>query len=216
MKIKICGLMRDEDVQAVNAACPDYIGFVFVEGRRRAITPEQAAALRAGLAKGIVPVGVFVDAQVQKIVSLVQAGTIEAVQLHGNEDENYICALKKALADAGLSALIIKAIVVGKIDDGDAALNAAYIPESADVLLFDAGQGSGETFDWSIIEKMRAGGKLNKPFFVAGGINESNIEEACAFSPYGIDVSGGAETDGRKDDRKVASLVNTVRHCEER
>ncbi|MCL1844531.1 MAG: phosphoribosylanthranilate isomerase [Defluviitaleaceae bacterium] len=93
-KVKICGLTRLADIVAVNAARPDFIGFVFAPSRRQ-VSHEKAAELRAALAQGICAVGVFVDARIEEIVALVRGGVIDAVQLHGREDEKYILELKK-------------------------------------------------------------------------------------------------------------------------
>ena len=85
MKIKICGLFRSEDIDYVNEARPDYVGFVFAESRRQ-VSPEQAANLRSRLANGIVPVGVFVNAPAANIAALYRDGVISIAQLHGAED----------------------------------------------------------------------------------------------------------------------------------
>ncbi len=94
MKIKICGVSREEDIEYINEACPDYTGFVFAESRRK-VTPAQAAKLRRRLAEGIAAVGVFVNAQIDKITGLYRDGIISLVQLHGTEDDAYIARLKE-------------------------------------------------------------------------------------------------------------------------
>ena len=82
-KIKLCGLSRPQDILAANALMPDYIGFVFAKKSRRYVTQEQAAGLRALLAPGILAVGVFVDAAPEDVAVLLNAGLIDAAQLHG-------------------------------------------------------------------------------------------------------------------------------------
>ncbi|GHV84159.1 hypothetical protein AGMMS50212_14990 [Spirochaetia bacterium] len=93
MKIKICGLFRDKDIEYANEAKPDFAGFVFAASRRQ-VNGAHAARLRKNLLPGIVPVGVFVDAALQDIVSLYKDGVISIAQLHGNEDDCYIAELK--------------------------------------------------------------------------------------------------------------------------
>lgn len=195
-KIKICGLTKFSDIKAVNDAKPDYIGFVFAESRRR-ISPENALKLREKLNIDILPVGVFVNEKINTILSAINSGIIEAVQLHGDEDEEYISKLK-ALS----GKTIIKAVSVQKN-----ANIQKYNKSGADFLLFDSGGGgTGKKFDWKLIKK------AEKPFFLAGGISVENIREAVKeINPYAVDVSSGAETDGVNDYNKIMELVSKVR-----
>lgn len=95
IRIKICGLTRPEDIQAVNQAKPDFAGFIveFPKSRRN-VTVEQLKALREELDDSILPVGVFVNAPVELPAQLLNEETIALAQLHGQEDENYIRQLK--------------------------------------------------------------------------------------------------------------------------
>ena len=90
MKIKICGLTRPEDIEAVNRIRPDFIGFVFWERSRRFVTAEQAALLKKDLDPGIRAVGVFVDAPCGEVIALLERGVIDIAQLHGEESEEDI------------------------------------------------------------------------------------------------------------------------------
>ena len=92
-KVKICGLVRPEDIETANLCRPDYIGFVFADSRRR-VSIEQAECLRAGLADGILAVGVFVNAPAQEAARIAEKGIIDIIQLHGDEDEAYIRTIK--------------------------------------------------------------------------------------------------------------------------
>jgi phosphoribosylanthranilate isomerase len=193
-KIKICGLTRTEDITAVNEALPDYIGFVFAPSRRR-VTPEQALELRKALHPGIIPVGVFVDEPLDSILAL--EGVIDVIQLHGSEDEEYIKSLK-----GRCNCPVIKAVSIEKAGDAQ-----RWQKSCADYLLLDRkGGGTGLTFDWSLI------GEAGKPYFLAGGLNLSNIADAVdTLSPFCIDISSGAETGGLKDAAKVLEIVKLVR-----
>ncbi|GHU98524.1 N-(5'-phosphoribosyl)anthranilate isomerase [Clostridia bacterium] len=190
-KIKICGLFRNQDIEYVNEAKPDFIGFVFAESRRR-ITPAQAESFRKNLRGGIVPIGVFVNADTRDIAALYRNGIIGIAQLHGGEDAAYIDRLK---ALCGVP-------VVKMVKPPDAVPNAG-----ADYLLFDSGNGSGKTFDWRLLPR------ANKPYFLAGGIGLDNIEDALKLSPFAIDVSSGAETDGVKDREKILRLAKICRRA---
>ena len=100
LKIKICGLFREQDIDYVNEAKPDYAGFVFAESKRK-VSPAFAANLRRRLSGEIIPVGVFVNAVVADIAALYRENVIAIAQLHGEEDDEYIKRLKKASAAGG-------------------------------------------------------------------------------------------------------------------
>jgi phosphoribosylanthranilate isomerase len=193
-KIKICGLSRPCDIEFVNEARPDWCGFIlnFPKSRRN-VTPDQARALRAGLDGAITPVGVFVDQPVEEVAALLRDGTISIAQLHGHEDEDYLAALR-ALAPG---KELWKAFKVRTAEDL-AAANAS----TADLVVLDNGQGSGQTFDWSCLTGAA------RPFLLAGGLDPDNIPRAIAtVRPYGLDLSSGVETDGVKDRDKILAAV---------
>ena len=195
MKIKICGLTRECDINYVNEALPDYAGFVFA-GSKRKVSADQAFALKRGLSSSIKAVGVFVDHDISFIRDLLKRGVIDIVQLHGHEDEEYISAI---------NAPVIKAVRLDKKSEKSERSEKFDYP--ADYLLFDSpSAGSGKTFDWSLIPK------TEKPFFLAGGINIGNISGAIEIKPYAIDVSSGVETDGAKDRCKILEIVRSVRN----
>lgn len=198
-KIKICGLRREEDIEAVNRWKPDYIGFVFAEKSKRCVTAEQAEKLKQSLDKSILSVGVFVNQPLEFLITLAERHIIDAVQLHGSEDADYLKKLKE-----NVSCPIIRSV---SIKD---SLPKEPLPENADFLLFDTASpqngGSGESFDWNILNPIKL------PYFLAGGIDENNAEKAIAMtSPYCIDVSSGVETDGWKDEIKIKKLIKLVR-----
>ena len=164
VKVKICGLRRPEDIEAANAAKPDYVGFIFVPETKRYVNPDLAASFRRDLAADIQTVGVFVNAPIEEVVAICQAGTIDLVQLHGEEDQAYIAHLK-----GQVDQNIIKSVAVGD--------ELVVDPNQADYLLFDSLSpsrgGSGKIFDWKMVSAYQ-----EKPFFLAGGLGVENIEEA--------------------------------------
>ena len=200
-RIKICGLRREQDIEYVNRCKPDYVGFVFASSKRQ-VTVEQAGRLRSLLSPQMVPVGVFVNEEMEVVARLLQEGIIEIAQLHGEESEEYIRELKAQTQNAP----IIKAVRVAKREDVECRRNTL-----ADYLLFDAFSqkeygGTGETFDWSLLEGAQ------KPFFLAGGIRMEKVQEAVrVVQPYGVDVSSAVETHGYKDEKKIWDMVNAVR-----
>ena len=195
MLVKICGLFRDEDIDFVNAAKPDFIGFVFFAKSHRNVTLERAAALKAKLDKNIKAVGVFVDEPYESMVKYAGSGVLDAVQLHGHEDNAYVEKLRK---DSAIE--IWQAFKIRSKEDARKAERSA-----ADMLVLDNGMGTGETFDWSLLSNAK------RDFFLAGGINAENIDKAIALSPYGIDVSSGAETNKIKDKNKIDTIVKKVK-----
>lgn len=199
-KIKICGLFRSVDIDMVNEALPDYIGFVFAKSKRQ-VNDALAKELKARLNPNIKAVGVFVNEDIDKIIWLCRENIIDIVQLHGEENEETIKELK-----ININNPIIKAT---RVKDSKDIKNVGGL--SSDYLLLDAykeGQygGSGDVFDWSIISK------ISKPYFLAGGINSDNILQAInRVKPYAIDISSGVETDGVKDRVKIIDIISKVR-----
>ena len=198
MKLKFCGLTREADIRAANETRPDYIGFVFAESRRR-VTDEQAARLRVQLAPGIQAVGVFVNDDPTHIAELANHGVIDLIQLHGGESAAYIRRLRTMTA-----APVIYAVRVGTHEDIERVKPYSVEYFLLDTCTKDAYGGSGKIFDWSLI------GEVEKPYFLAGGLNESNIPRAMRTGAYALDLSSGIETDGVKDAakmRRVAALI---------
>ncbi len=201
-RVKICGLRRMADVAAVNRYKPEYAGFVFAPGKRR-VTPEEAARMIAALDPAVLPVGVFADAGPEEVARAAGWCGLRAVQLHGGEDAAYIARLK-AMLPAG--TLVWKAV---RVRDRAVLERAAGL--DCDLFVLDTWHpgrmgGTGETFDWSLAEGFA------RPFLLAGGLDAENIRQAIrACRPLGIDVSTGAETDGFKDEAKIAAIIEAAR-----
>lgn len=198
-KIKICGLKRLEDIYVVNEYKPDYIGFVFA-GKKRYITPETAHVLKQHLSREIKSVGVFVNADIEFILKLVLSETIDIIQLHGDEDTNYINRLREKTA-----APIIKAVRVQSVKDIFACEKLPCDYMLLDTFVKDSYGGSGMTFDWGMIPK------LSKPYFLAGGLTAENLADAAKVNPYCLDISSGVETGGFKDKEKIRKAIEIVR-----
>lgn len=196
MRIKICGLTRDEDVRAVNAAKPDYAGFIIdFPKSRRSLSPEKTAALSAGLADEIAAVGVFVDADPALPARLADDGTIDIIQLHGNENDEYVRSLR-----SGGRRTVWKAFQIRSAEDV-----AAACASGADMIVLDSGQGSGAAFDWSLLAD------IDRPFILAGGLDAERIAAARDLPQLaGVDLSSGVETDGYKDGGKIRAAVEAA------
>lgn len=210
MKIKICGLKRMEDVDYVNQCMPDFIGFVFA-GTKRRIDFETAKMLRKKLNPEIKAVGVFVNEEIAFITGLVTEGVLDLIQLHGEENEEYIMKLRKRLREYGKREIpIIKSV---RVKSKKQIIETEKLP--ADFLLLDTFRedeygGSGMVFDHKLIPK------LGKKFILAGGITEKNVigilEELKKEEkiPFCIDVSSSVEVDGFKDKWKIEKIVKLV------
>ena len=215
-KVKMCGISKVETIPAVVEAKPDYMGLVFAPSKRQ-VTVDQAKTLVEELHKQytkrynngaeqsnndeIKTVGVFVNETLDNLVSIATETNLDAVQLHGDEDEAFIQSLK-----GRTNVEIWKAVQIRSAADAE-----AWIDSSADMLLFDAYHkdergGTGEVFDWSCLDV------FERPFMLAGGIDSTNVARAIrTVRPYGIDISSGIETDGVKDNEKITAFTKLVR-----
>ena len=196
-RVKVCGLKGPQDMAYANELLPDYVGFVFAKASKRYVSPETAASLRAMLLPQIVTVGVFVDEPVEQVVSLLESGVIGMAQLHGAESQAYVRELKSKT-----HAPIIQAFRIGSREDVQRAEES-----EADYILLDHGAGgTGESFDWSLLDG------IDRPFFLAGGLSAENVGEAIMrYKPFAVDSSSKLETDGVKDYNKMKAFVEAVR-----
>ncbi len=219
-KIKMCGISKVETILAIVDAKPDYMGLVFAPSKRQ-VTVDQAKILVSELHKQyanrynrdviqwsndvvqefIKTVGVFVNETLENLVTIATEVNLDAVQLHGDEDEAFIQSLKERT-----NVEVWKAVQIRSAADAE-----KWIDSSADMLLFDAYHkdergGTGEVFDWSYLDE------FERPFMLAGGIDSTNVARAIrTVRPYGIDISSGIETEGVKDDEKIKAFTNIVR-----
>jgi indole-3-glycerol phosphate synthase/phosphoribosylanthranilate isomerase len=195
-RVKLCGLRREQDVDAAAAAA--FAGFVFVPGTPRHVTAELAAPL-AGQARrrGMLPVGIFRDAPLGVVADIATLLNLHAVQLHGHEHDRYVRRLRRSLEG---QCEVWTAVPVGR---------GPLEFRGGDRSLFDSGPGgSGRSFDWSLI---RGNARLPKAL-VAGGIGPANARQAAALGAYAIDV--GSATDsvpGVKSPEKIGALFETLR-----
>lgn len=211
-KIKLCGMMKPCDIEYANRVKPDFVGFIFANTRRK-ISAAQAKQFREALDAEIPAVGVFVNEDISVIASLVQDGCIDMIQLHGEEDGDYIRRLRE-ICDVP----VIKAVKVQTVEQ---IRQAAALP--VDYLLLDTYRkgvlgGTGEAFDWELLREAKAaagdtaeGELFGKPYFLAGGLHAGNLREAAALGSYGLDISSGIETDGSKDFTKMVEVMKLLR-----
>lgn len=198
-KVKICGLMEEENVISAVESGADAIGFVFAKSKRQ-ISIEKAAQLAKHIPEQVLKIGVFVDASAEYIQQAFKEVPLDYVQFHGNETNEDI---KK------MGVPSIKACSVKSEEDIEKALTF-----ETDFLLLDApgiqfAGGSGTTFNW---------GLLNNPLLkerkviLAGGLNASNVNHGITIAqPYMLDVSSGVENNGKKDNLLIHRFIEAVK-----
>ncbi len=201
-QIKICGLFRSCDIDYVNEAKPDYIGFIlnFPKSHRN-LSPEQAAELKSRLLPEIRAVGVFVDQPIGFILSAAEEIGLDVIQLHGHEDDAFIRQLREKT-----DLPVWKAFKVRSAADLAGAENSA-----ADEVILDNGYGTGTVFDWTVAAA------FPRRFILAGGLTPENIPEAVrTLQPAVLDISSGVETDKVKDRNKILAAVRAAKNPAEK
>jgi len=203
VRIKICGLTRDEDVKATIAAGADAVGFVFTNSPRR-ISTDTALRLCSHVPKGVLRVGLFLDQDRSEIDRVVNSVPLDVLQFHGSETEQECSIYGRPW---------LKAVAM---EHAGSAQQAERDFPGAMGLLLDSHKtgkrgGSGKVFDWSM------SGSLSKPMWLAGGLNVDNVVQAMqAVRPYAVDVSSGVEASpGIKNASRIKAFIKTVRELED-
>jgi len=202
MIVKICGITRPDDALAAAEEGASAVGFIFVRSSPRYVEPEKAGEIISRLPPFVTPVGVFVNEERARILSVIARSGIRCLQLHGEEPP----------ADAaGYTVPVIKAFRVG--DGFEPARLADY---AVGAHLLDASVpgmhgGTGKTFDWAVAREASRYGRI----IVGGGITPGNAARALrAAMPYALDVNSGVETSpGIKDRNKIRALLENCRNA---
>ena len=204
MKIKVCGLKVPENIKAVSALNPDYVGFIFYGPSPRFIDELTLEALNQ-LPSYITKTAVFVNETKEKVSQLIDQYHFDAIQLHGDESPEFTAYFKGKVK-------VLKAFGIN--EDFDFNRLNAY-KNSVDFFLFDTKTpihgGSGKTFDWNILNNY----KLDIPFFLSGGLSLENLEEIRNFSHpqfYGVDLNSKFEIEpGMKDINKLEKAFDIIK-----
>ncbi|MGM9986725.1 MAG: phosphoribosylanthranilate isomerase [Bacillaceae bacterium] len=198
MKVKICGIT---DLQTATYACQDGVdalGFVFAQSKRK-ITPDEAKYITTNIPMNILKIGVFVNEEIETVQHIYDSCLLDYVQLHGDEDEQYVWKLKLPT---------IKAFSVTKEQDIERAL---CFP--SEYVLFDSPRGkqyggNGTLFNWDLLKKRN----ITKKIILAGGLNKGNVTEAIQVAhPYMVDVSSGVERNGQKDRHEMRQFIKKAK-----
>ena len=213
IRVKICGIRALDDALAAAEAGADLIGMVFVPERRRRITPKEAKAIVDGVRNsgGPVPrtVGLFADQSIEEVAGVVEFCGLDLAQLCGQETVEFAgqvgCDVIKvvhvaesatASDDAGTGALVKEFSGVGHLVTLDRYVEGIQ-------------GGTGKGFDWEVAASLSRSGH---PFLLAGGLTPENVSEAITMvKPWGVDVSSGVETDGKKDHAKILEFLQRAK-----
>ena len=206
MKIKICGMKFAENISQVGALQPDFMGFIFYSKSKRFVGDDFSSSSIQHVPKSIQKVGVFVNESPESIVEKVKKFDLDIVQLHGNESVADCRFLKEK------NITIMKAFSIDENFDFD--ILKAYEPV-CDYFLFDTKTptygGSGKTFDWKLLDNY----KLEKPFFLSGGLNLESIEKVKKLNYpmlVGLDFNSQLEDeDFKKDIQKVTEVIRQAK-----
>lgn len=205
MKIKVCGLRDRDNIKAVAAFAPDYMGFICYAPSPRYVNDLPVDVL-ADLPTDIRKTAVFVDERKETINGLIDAFGFDAIQLHGSESPAFANSFRDKVT-------VFKAFGINADFDFERLNNYA---DKVDYFLFDTKTdlygGSGKTFDWSILDKY----KLNIPFFLSGGLSLDNLEEVNTITHpqfYGVDLNSKFETSpGVKDIEKLKKAFDMLNY----
>jgi phosphoribosylanthranilate isomerase len=203
MIFKICGLKNKESLHCCEENNVDFFGMIFYEKSPRNITFNEAETLISTSKElRIRPVGVFVNHEINDLKKIITSLDLKHIQLHGNEDQLYIDEIKKKF-----DVKIIKKISISNTED----LSRIDKLKNIEYLLFDYKPntnelpgGNSKSFDWNLLKDQ----KIKLPWFISGGINETNIKKIQnLLNPNGIDLSSGVEVSkGIKSNSKINNL----------
>ena len=205
MEVKVCGMTVIKNLEAIQVAQPSYFGFIFYEKSPRAVHLAKIPYF-----KNTKKIGVFVDKNIEVMLSKQKQFNLDGIQLHGNENVDKIKKLKKLLPK---NIEISKAISIK--DQSDFELIKNY-DNLVDKIILDTKTnlkgGSGQQFDWELLENYT----FNIPFLLSGGIGPNDTEQILKlYNKYpkmaGVDINSKFETEpGLKNAEQVKQFINTL------
>lgn len=212
MKIKICGIKYQDNLEAIAAFQPDYLGFIFYPKSKRFMAEELQSEKVIAATTEIQRVGVFVNEPIPSLLKAAKTFDLSVLQIHGDESPAYLQELQLLLEHYPKPLKVVKAF--GVAEDFDFNELEAYKP-FVDYFLFDtktkAYGGSGKQFNWSILEQY----DNEKPLWLSGGIGVEELEEVAQLKDLNlhlIDMNSRLELKpGLKDINKTKQAIEKIR-----
>ncbi|MBD2178242.1 phosphoribosylanthranilate isomerase [Pseudanabaena sp. FACHB-1998] len=224
MYIKICGITKLDQAQAIAQMGVEALGFICVSSSPRYISPLQIGQITSSLptleprvgqrVTTLELIGVFLNASPEEIFQTLIQGGLNGVQLHGDESPEFCSELRSHLDKTNINRQI-KLIKALRVKNAEGLAQAQIYSDVVDTILLDAydpqmAGGTGKTIDWQMLRDFRP----RCPWWLAGGLSPENVKQAIALvSPDGLDVSSGVERSaGDKDLFKVEQFLANSRY----
>lgn len=208
MKLKVCGLTKTDQIHELISMKVDFLGFIFYKKSPRYVLNHLSLSEICGI-KHSGKVGVFVNESVKNIVAIAEDTALNYIQLHGDEEENFIEELRNKL---NKEIKIIKVFRVGN-ESGNLKFKIQNLKSNVDYFLFDTDSkafgGTGKTFNWQILNEL----EIPKPYFVSGGISPLNFNDIQNIrqQPFALDINSKFETEaGNKDLEKIKNFYEKL------
>lgn len=206
MQVKICGVKSLESAEVAVQSGADYIGFIFVKGSKREISPDKCLEISNELKNNFSKfkfklVGLFNDQNLKEIEEIIDYSKLDIVQLCGEEDLdiNFPSIRQIRIKSSHDSKIILDSVQKALLTHNHVVLDSFHEKKLG---------GTGNVFDWNIAKNVI--GLTN--VLVSGGLNPKNLKRLKGdFSPYGVDVSSGVETDGEKDSKKIKEFIKLAK-----
>ena len=209
MNLKVCGLTKTGQIQELISMNVDFLGFIFYEKSPRYVLNHLSLKEIAEILH-YKKVGVFVNESIRGIAEIASEAQLDVIQLHGNEDDNFIFQLRQII---GENIEIIKVIRIGNQTSEELQKTINHQPSSINYLLFDTDSsafgGTGKAFDWQILNDL----EITKPYFLSGGISLENISQLSTVNcqPFALDINSKFEIEpGLKDLEKIKQLYEKL------
>jgi len=210
LKLKVCGLTQIKQIEELILMGTDFLGFIFYEKSPRYVLNDLTLE-EISMINHQAKVGVFVNESPEEIAEKAKQAKLDFIQLHGDDDEYFIAALRKIInPETG----IIKAIRIGNQTPDELQKIISRNESMTDCLLFDTDSkafgGTGRTFDWNLLNKI----EIPHPYFLSGGISEENVDLIAMLrqKPFALDINSKFETEpGIKEVEKIKNFKNKIR-----
>ncbi|WP_181350666.1 phosphoribosylanthranilate isomerase [Thalassobacillus sp. CUG 92003] len=205
--LKLCGNRSEQDVIESAASNATHLGFIFVQGTKRYVYPEQVKRWINATEPRQQLVGVFIEPTIEQLEVVLEFVPLDIIQLHGNETVSEVLKIKEnfnlpvwKVVHHSKHGLDYMNLFHGAVDGYviDSKVKGAY-------------GGTGVSFDWEAIQDYQIEAKKQGvPCLTAGGITPENVHELLSYHPRGIDISSGTETEERKDPKKIKAIMEEV------